>query len=147
MGRRTVMSPKGFSPAGGLRTALAAVMLVSAVPAAQAFLDNDPDAYVVNYYTGGGNGDGLFAAGTANQQCTNQGEPVITVLSASPGVKLAIRPGSFVVTGTDYGYLVCQGMRLPGMVVTGTGAGEAVIKVTYPPDGQWYTHTLKLPPR
>lgn len=125
-------------------TALVAAM-AGVPPALAGFMDNDPDAYVVNFYTGGGSDGVLFAAGTANQQCTNQGEPVITVLSASPGVKLTIRPGSFVVTGTDYGYLVCQGMRLPGMVVTGTGSGQAVIKVAYPPIGQWYTHTLRLP--
>lgn len=138
----------GFWTARHLRVAASVALaagVASAPPALAGFMDNDPDAYVVNFYTGGGSGGVLFAAGTANQQCTNQGFPVITVLSASPGVKLTIRPGSFVVTGTDYGYLVCQGMRLPGMVVTGSGTGEAVIKVAYPPVGQWYTHTLRLP--
>lgn len=123
----------------------AAAFFAATIAGAQARPDNDPDAYVVNYYTGGGTDGVLFAAGTANQQCTNLGAPDITVVSASPGVKLSIQPGTFVVTGTDYGYLVCQGQRLKGMVVSGTGRGQAVIKVTYPPIGQWYTHTLTLP--
>lgn len=121
--------------------------LVACIVPATARTDNDPDAYVVNFYTGGGSDGVLFAAGTANQQCTNLGAPTITVVSASPGVKLSIQPGSFVVTGTDYGYLVCQGQRMRGTVVTGTGSGQAVIKVAYPPIGQWYTHTLTLPAR
>lgn len=135
---------EGFGAKGATRLVLAFTLLVSP-PAFAGFMDNDPDAYVVNFYTGGGTGKVLFAAGTANQQCTNQGEPVITILSASPGLTLSIRPGTFVVTGTDYGYLVCQGMRLPGIVVTGVGRGEAVLRVTYPPIGQWYTHTVRLP--
>ncbi|WP_127090178.1 hypothetical protein [Aquabacter cavernae] len=125
----------------------AAGLLACAVTAASARVDNDPDAYVVNFYTGGGSDGVLFAAGTANQQCTNLGAPDISVVSASPGVTLSIRPGSFVVTGTDYGYLVCEGQRMQGTIVTGTGSGQAVIKVTYPPVGQWYTHTLTLPAR
>lgn len=115
--------------------------------AALARFDNDPDAYVVNYYTGGGADGVLFAAGTANQSCTNQGEPEITVIGASPGVRLNIRFGTFVVTGTDYGYLVCLGQTIPGTIVTGSGKGEATIRVTYPPLGQWYTHTITLPGR
>lgn len=131
----------------GTGSAIGIALMASlfAAPAPAGFMDNDPDAFVVNFYTGGGKDGVLFAAGTANQQCTPQGNPLITVLSATPGVKLSIRPGSYIVTGTDYGYLVCQGMRLSGVVVTGTGTGEAVIKVSYPPIGQWYTHTLRLP--
>ncbi|MEP9378576.1 hypothetical protein ABLE91_17810 [Aquabacter sp. CN5-332] len=132
------------------RGILAGIVLAGAVSAAAspafARADNDPDAYVVNFYTGGGDGV-LFAAGTANQQCTNQGEPQITVISASPGVHLNIRLGTYVVTGTDYGYLVCLGRRLPGTIVTGSGAGQATIRVAYPPIGQWYTHTITLPGR
>ncbi|WP_156921946.1 hypothetical protein [Azorhizobium doebereinerae] len=109
--------------------------------------DNDPDAYVVNYFTGGGSDGILFAAGTANQQCTDLGLPTITVVTTSPGVKLSIAPGPYVVTGTDYGYLVCLGRRLPGMVVRGTGTGTAHIRVSYPPLGQWYDHYLTLPAR
>lgn len=131
----------------GMGAAVGAVGLLACVAPASAWMDNDPDAYVVNFYTGGGSDGVLFAAGTANQQCSNLGAPAISVVSASPGVTLSIRPGSFVVTGTDYGYLVCQGQRMRGTVVTGTGSGQAVIKVTYPPIGQWYTHTLTLPPR
>lgn len=125
---------------------LAGVVAAAAAPAF-ARTDNDPDAYVVNFYTGGGSDGVLFAAGTANQQCTNQGEPQITLVSASPGVRLNIRRGAFVVTGTDYGYLVCLGRRLPGTIVTGSGAGQATIRVAYPPLGQWYTHTITLPGR
>ncbi|MEW6257741.1 MAG: hypothetical protein AB1592_17440 [Pseudomonadota bacterium] len=130
---------------GAMAAACALALLLAGGPAARAFMNNDPDAFVVNFYTGGGSDGVLFAAGTANQQCTNLGLPDISVVSASPGVKLSIQPGSFIITGTDYGYMVCQGQRLPGMVVRGTGKGQAVIKVTYPPVGQWYTHTLTLP--
>ncbi|TDT94766.1 MULTISPECIES: hypothetical protein [Azorhizobium] len=110
-------------------------------------MDNDPDAYVVNYYTGGGSGGVLFAAGTANQQCTDLGLPTITVVSTSPGVKLSVEPGTYTVTGTDYGYLVCLGRTLPGVVVRGSGTGKAHIRVAYPPLGQWYDHYLTLPAR
>ncbi len=111
---------------------------------ASAWMDNDPDAYVVNFYTGGGSDGVLFAAGTANQQCMNLGAAQINVLSASPSVQINIRPGSFVVTGTDYGYLVCKGQRIPGTIVTGTGTGQVTLRVTYPPMGQWYDHTITL---
>ncbi|OYX68737.1 MAG: hypothetical protein B7Y95_19645 [Rhizobiales bacterium 32-66-11] len=127
----------------------AALLLAAMVAGGQAAAghDNDPDAYVTNYYTGGGTGGVLFAAGTTNQACTNLGPPTIDVISTSPGVHLSIRPGTFVVTGTDYGYMVCEGQRIPGIIVTGTGTGTAQIRVTYPPIGQWYTHTLTLPGR
>ncbi|GGF72175.1 hypothetical protein GCM10007301_34950 [Azorhizobium oxalatiphilum] len=124
--------------------------LACAIPLAHPLaseMDHDPDAYVVNYYTGGGSDGVLFAAGTANQQCTDLGLPTITVVSTSPGVKLSIQPGTYVVTGTDYGYLVCKGQRLPGVVVRGTGSGKAHIRVSYPPLGQWYDHYLTLPAR
>ena len=122
-------------------------LLAAGLSPAQAGRDNDPDAFVVNYFTGGGKDGVLFAAGTANQQCVPQGVAQIQVISASPGVTLSITQGSFVVTGTDYGYLVCLGQRLPGTLVRGTGTGEARIRVTYPPLGQWYEHTLILPGR
>ena len=131
--------------AAALAFALAA--LVAAAGPAAAGHENDPDAFVVNYYTGGGSNGVLFAAGTSNQQCTDQGLPRISVISASPGVHLSITPGTYTVTGTDYGYLVCLGQKMPGMIVRGTGSGQAEIKVTYPPLGQWYTHTLTLPAR
>ncbi|MGU3493256.1 hypothetical protein ACLBXM_04365 [Xanthobacteraceae bacterium A53D] len=127
-------------------TAMALALLAISGPAS-AGRDNDPDAYVVNFFTGGGTDGVLFAAGTANQQCTNQGLPTITVVSTSPGVQLSIQPGTYVVTGTDYGYLVCEGQRLPGVVVRGTGTGKAHIRVAYPPIGQWYDHYLTLPAR
>ncbi|MFG1423965.1 hypothetical protein [Roseixanthobacter liquoris] len=133
--------------AGKLAAAVLSLAAVVAAAPAAAGRDNDPDAYVTNYYTGGGTGGVLFAAGTTNQACMNLGAPTIDVISASPGVRLSIRPGTFVVTGTDYGYMVCQGQRIPGVVVTGTGSGTAQIRVTYPPIGQWYTHTLTLPGR
>lgn len=125
----------------------AAGLLAACLGPAQAGRDNDPDAFVVNYFTGGGKDGLLFAAGTANQQCVPQGVAQIQVISTSPGVSLTITRGSFVVTGTDYGYLVCLGQRLPGTLVHGTGTGEARIRVTYPPLGQWYEHTLVLPGR
>ncbi len=125
----------------------AAAAIALAAGAAFAGRDNDPDAYVVNYFTGGGSDGVLFAAGTANQQCTSQGLAQISVISASPGVHLSITQGTFAVTGTDYGYMVCTGQRLPGTIVRGSGSGQAVIKVTYPPLDQWYTHTLTLPAR
>lgn len=138
---------KGQFKAGKLvGAALLLTAMVAAGPAAAGH-DNDPDAYVTNYYTGGGTGGVLFAAGTTNQSCLNIGPPTIEVISASPGVRLSIRPGTFIVTGTDYGYLVCEGQRIPGTIVTGTGTGTAQIRVTYPPIGQWYTHTLTLPGR
>ncbi|MFG1427562.1 hypothetical protein [Roseixanthobacter glucoisosaccharinicivorans] len=136
---------RGLEKAGAL--AVAALCLAAAFTPARAGPDNDPDAYVTNFFTGGGSGGILFAAGTANQECLNIGPPAIEVISASPGVHLSIRPGTFIVTGTDYGYLVCQGQRLAGTIVTGTGTGTAQIRVTYPPIGQWYTHTLTLPGR
>jgi len=114
---------------------------------ARAQRDNDPDAYVVNFFTGGGSDGVLFAAGSANQKCISLGLAQIQVLSTSPGVRLTVQPGTFVVTGTDYGYLVCLGQRIPGTIVTGSGAGEARIRVSYPPIGQWYDHTLTLPGR
>ncbi len=127
---------------------LAALVLLALGPnRAIAGRENDPDAFVVNYFTGGGSDGVLFAAGTANQQCTSQGLPQISVINSSPGLHLSITPGSFTVTGTDYGYLVCQGQRLPGVLVRGSGSGQAEIKVIYPPLGQWYTHTLSLPAR
>lgn len=122
----------------------AALLLATAMVPAFADRENDPDAYVVNFFTGGGKGGVLFAAGTANQQCISQGPARIEVVSTSPGVRLSVQPGTFVVTGTDYGYLVCLGQRLPGMVVTGSGSGEARIRVYYPPIGQWYDHTLTV---
>ena len=125
----------------GLCTAL---LLAAAVTPALAERDNDPDAYVVNFFTGGGKDGVLFAAGTANQQCISQGPARIEVVSTSPGVRLSVAQGTFVVTGTDYGYLVCLGQRLPGAVVTGSGSGEAKIRVYYPPIGQWYDHTLTV---
>lgn len=127
--------------------ALAVAGIALAAGPATAGHENDPDAFVVNYYTGGGSGGVLFAAGTSNQQCTDQGLPRISVISASPGVHLSITPGTYTVTGTDYGYLVCLGQKMPGMIVRGTGSGQAEIRVTYPPIGQWYTHTLTLPAR
>lgn len=132
--------------AGRLTMGLLTAGLLAAGPALAEF-DHDPDAFVVNYFTGGGSDGVLFAAGTANQQCIDQGLPTITVVTTSPGVKLSIAPGSYVVTGTDYGYLVCLGQRLPGMVVRGTGTGTAHIRVSYPPIGQWYDHYLTLPAR
>ncbi len=127
--------------------ALALAGIVLAAGPAAAGHENDPDAFVVNYFTGGGSDGVLFAAGTSNQQCTDQGLPQISVISASPGVHISIAPGTYTVTGTDYGYLVCLGRKMPGMIVRGTGSGQAQIKVTYPPIGQWYTHTLTLPAR
>lgn len=125
---------------------LAAILAASLVPA-YAGRENDPDAFVVNYFTGGGRDGVLFAAGTANQQCVATGLAQIELISKSPGVKLAISVGDFVVTGTDSGYLVCLGQRLPGTLVRGTGTGVAKIRVTYPPYGRWYEHTLTLPGR
>ncbi|OYY22385.1 MAG: hypothetical protein B7Y65_04120 [Azorhizobium sp. 35-67-15] len=138
---------RGLVKACGFAAATLCLALAAAGTPALAGHDNDPDAYVTNYYTGGGTGGVLFAAGTTNQACTNLGPPTIDVISASPGVRLSIRPGTFIVTGTDYGYMVCEGQRIPGTIVTGTGTGTAQIRVTYPPIGQWYTHTLTLPGR
>ncbi|OYX13918.1 MAG: hypothetical protein B7Z15_05665 [Rhizobiales bacterium 32-66-8] len=127
---------------GALACGAAGLALSSAPATAQR--DNDPDAYVVNFFTGGGSDGVLFAAGSANQKCTSLGLAQIQVLSTSPGVRLTVQPGNFVVTGTDYGYLVCLGQRIPGTIVTGSGTGEARIRVSYPPIGQWYDHTLTL---
>ncbi len=130
---------------GAARAGLA-MLLLAAMAGTPAFAerDNDPDAYVVNFFTGGGKDGVLFAAGTANQQCISQGPARIEVVSTSPGVRLNVQPGSFVVTGTDYGYLVCLGQRIPGAIVTGSGSGQAHIRVYYPPIGQWYDHTLTV---
>ncbi|MDE1567568.1 hypothetical protein PV781_05255 [Aquabacter sp. P-9] len=128
----------------GRASLCAALLLAAAMTPAYAERDNDPDAYVVNFFTGGGKDGVLFAAGTANQQCISQGPARIEVVSTSPGVRLSVQTGTFVVTGTDYGYLVCLGQRLPGAVVTGSGVGEAKIRVYYPPIGQWYDHTLTV---
>ena len=107
--------------------------------------ENDPDAYVVNFFTGGGQGR-RFCSPPAPpiSNASARARPGIEVVSTSPGVRLSVQPGTFVVTGTDYGYLVCLGQRLPGMVVTGSGSGEARIRVYYPPIGQWYDHTLTV---
>lgn len=136
----------GHRPGGMTILGVAACVALLAPPAA-AEQDHDPDAYVVNYFTGGGSDGVLFAAGTANQQCTDLGLPTITIVSTSPGVSLSVQPGTYVVTGTDYGYLVCLGQRLPGVLVRGSGTGKAHIRVSYPPLGQWYDHYLTLPPR
>ncbi|WP_341991481.1 hypothetical protein [Azorhizobium sp. AG788] len=142
-----MIQPETGRPCRGAAALLALAAVVLAAGPASAGHENDPDAFVVNYFTGGGTDGVLFAAGTANQQCTDQGLPQITVLSASPGVRISVTPGTYTVTGTDYGYLVCLGRKLPGMIVRGSGSGQAEIRVTYPPIGQWYTHTLTLPAR
>ncbi|TCT07572.1 hypothetical protein [Aquabacter spiritensis] len=135
--------PPAMARSAAFGAALVCLALAGADPV-RAWMDNDPDAYVVNYYTGGGADGVLFAAGTANQQCTSLGPAAISVIRTSPGVQLTVQPGAFAVTGTDYGYLVCLGKMVQGTLVTGTGTGEATIRVTYPPLGQWYEHILVL---
>lgn len=143
---RGIWRPLPWSPGTIAATALGVALAASLGegPVKAFGFNNDPDAYVVNYYTGGG-GKVLFAAGTANNKCIPQGLPDMRVTSQTPGLRLTFSVGTFVVTGTDAGYLVCLGQPVPGVLVTGRGRGEAIIRVTYPPKGEWYEHKIRVP--
>lgn len=112
-----------------------------------------PSEYGTSFLIGGsGTRSALFAAGTADMNCQQTQVPSIRVLSAPATGKVTIGYGAFRPTGIDGGAsTLCLGRPAKGLVVGFRGkaaAGERIVlRVTYPPRGAWYDHTVAIPVR
>lgn len=112
-----------------------------------------PTEYGTSFLIGGnGSRSALFAAGTADMNCQQTQVPSIRVLSAPATGKVVIGYGSFRATGIDGGAsTLCVGRVAKGLVVSFKGKaapGERIVlRVTYPPRGAWYDHTVAIPAR
>ncbi len=103
----------------------------------------------------GGGGRLVFAAGTADTRCQTEQAPSITILSATPGVKLSTDYGNFTVDAVQAGSSFCLGRVIQGtrVFVNGRlprGGGTATLKVSYPQVGRMgrtYTETVTIPAR
>ncbi|MCS0502218.1 hypothetical protein [Ancylobacter mangrovi] len=106
--------------------------------------------------TGGGANGVLFAAGMADSLCQPADAPRLTVLSASPGLKLSTDYGRFVATGNDAGSTYCLGRTVRGtrLVLSGRpprAGGNVTVRVSWPlvgrNGGRSYTHVVSIPAR
>ena len=90
----------------------------------------------------------IFAAGTADFNCQPQQVPTITATALPPGGRIRVRISPFTPTGTDAGPgwgTRCLGQPITGSVVTYKGPpGTVTLRVAYPPQGLWYSHTLAV---
>lgn len=96
----------------------------------------------------GGAPRAIFAAGTADFNCQPSQAPTITAIALPPGGRIRVKLGAYTPTGTDGGAgwgTRCLGQPLSGSVVTYKGPpGQVTLRVAYPPQGFWYSHTLAV---
>lgn len=114
---------------------------------------SNPSERGTTFVTGGaGTRASLFAAGTIDFNCQQTQVPAIRVLSAPPTGQVRVGFSRFTITGTDGGRPTrCMGQAARGMVVSFKGkaapGAQVRLRVTYPPMGAWYDHTVTIPPR
>jgi hypothetical protein len=87
----------------------------------------------------------VFAAATVDDYCQQDGSPMIAVLEAPAGGRVATDIGTFRAAANDGGSKKCIGRTVRGTRVYYKGrGGRVVLRVAYPTKGLTYDHVIAV---
>lgn len=87
----------------------------------------------------------LFGAATVDEYCQQDGSPVISILEAPAGARIATNIGSFQAAANDGGSKRCLGWVVRGTRVYYRGrGGRVVLRVAYPNKWLTYDHVIAV---